>query len=231
MSQMDAAPRLPNRKLGCWDWRLPRTQAIQRPSGDQANECISPPCASGRGLPPARSSAYSVSDRTKAMDFPSRDHPAGIRGPTLPQRSASGPVLAGTTSLAGPPSAETISMPRGEPNMMRPPSGDQDGKRWGRSLCAASVSALPPSSPADLDLERRHEAGRIGDEAPVGRHRRLDLQTGLEGELDPPPEADRRGAMGSEQQHAAERQQQSSADAQGEDRPPAQAASLRDRRG
>lgn len=80
------------------------------------------------------------------MDFPSGAQPAGIRGPTLPQGSALGFVSSGITSLAGPPSAETISMPRGDPNMMRPPSGDQDGNRCGRSLRPATVSSAPPSS-------------------------------------------------------------------------------------
>jgi hypothetical protein len=36
-------------------------------------------------------------------------------------------------------------MPRGVPNMISVPSGDQSGKRWGRSLWAATASAAPPT--------------------------------------------------------------------------------------
>jgi hypothetical protein len=82
----------------------------------------------------------------KAMDFPSGAHPAGMRRPPVPHGSAFGSAAWGTSSREDPPSAETTSRPRGEPNMMRPPSGDQDGQRWGRSLPAATAMGLPPSS-------------------------------------------------------------------------------------
>ncbi len=74
-------PRLPKnqRTSESIDCRFPRTSAIQRPSGDQANECMSPPLASSTGAPPSAGMRKSESERANASCRPSGDHGPGSR--------------------------------------------------------------------------------------------------------------------------------------------------------
>ena len=137
ITQMLLVAMLPKSSLRT-NWRLPETQAIRRPSGDQLQECASLSRARPRAVVAIhRSNQHRVSQARRRSIFrpATRPHPASPAG------------RRGTSTRGVPPSAGISSRPRSELNSSRCPSGDQRGiraKPWPSAVIATGVP--PPST-------------------------------------------------------------------------------------